>query len=143
MRNPYATQIFCAVGFVCCFHGAFAADISKGLPLQQASSHIRNAFTIKVPQYATTQAALGQQMTAALDTAPAPRTNAAASTTEMQAQMNAMEEVLRANQEQMAGVRAEIEDLIGKTGLVYKRQRRCFQVTVRQKYMAKGLQRNR
>lgn len=36
---------------------AFAADVSKGLPLQQAYFHIPYAFTIKVPPCATTQAA--------------------------------------------------------------------------------------
>lgn len=44
--------------------GAFAAGVCKGLALQQASFRICNAFTIKVPQCATTQAALRPQMTA-------------------------------------------------------------------------------
>jgi hypothetical protein len=59
----------------------------------------------------STQAALGQQKTAALDAAPASGANGATSTIEMQDQMNAMEEMLQANQEQMVEFRTEIKEL--------------------------------
>jgi hypothetical protein len=59
----------------------------------------------------STQVALGKQKAATLDAAAASGANAAASATETQARMNAMEEMLEANQEQMAEFRAEIKAL--------------------------------